>query len=45
MDLLVLREIVANISGVEHSSDLTQEHLEALCGGEVLRAEVSQLKK
>ncbi|KAI1732320.1 transcription factor/nuclear export subunit protein 2 domain-containing protein [Ditylenchus destructor] len=39
LDLIVLREIVANISGVESSTDVTQEHLEALCGGDILRQE------
>lgn len=40
LDLIVLREVVSNISGVESGTDLTQEHLEALCGGDYLRQEV-----
>jgi hypothetical protein len=40
MDLIVLREIVTSISGVESSTDLTQDHLDALCGGDTLRGEV-----
>ena len=41
MDLIVLREIVTGISGVESLTELTQEHLEALCGGDLLRSEVN----
>lgn len=36
----MLREVVANISGVDSNTDITQEHLEALCGGDLLRQEV-----
>jgi len=40
LDLIVLREIVTSISGIESASDLTQEHLDSLCGGDILRSEV-----
>lgn len=40
VDLLVLREIVTSVSGVESTSGLTQEQLEAMCGGDCLRQEV-----
>jgi len=39
-DLLVLREIIQNMSGVETTSGLTQEQLEALAGGDLLKQEV-----
>ncbi len=39
-DLLVLREIVQNMSGVETTSGLTQDQLEAWAGGDLLRQEV-----
>uniref|UniRef100_A0A914HDU3 THO complex subunit 2 n=1 Tax=Globodera rostochiensis TaxID=31243 RepID=A0A914HDU3_GLORO len=44
LDLIVLREIVTGISGVESNTDLTQEHLEALCGGDTLRGEAGYLQ-
>ncbi len=40
IDLLVLREVVQNMSGIESTSTLTQEQLEALAGGDLLRQEV-----
>ena len=39
-DLLILREIIQNMSSVESSINATEEQLEALRGGEVLRQEV-----
>ncbi|KAL3090360.1 hypothetical protein niasHS_006812 [Heterodera schachtii] len=44
LDLIVLREIVTGISGVDSNTDLTQEHLEALCGGDTLRGEAGYLQ-
>lgn len=38
-DLLVLREVVQNMSGIETTSGLTNDQLEALAGGESLRQE------
>ena len=39
-DLLVLKEVVQKMSGVETSEDMTSSQLEALAGGELLKAEV-----
>ena len=39
-DLLVLKEVVQKMSGVEISEEVTTSQLEALSGGEMLRAEV-----
>ncbi|CAD6188020.1 unnamed protein product [Caenorhabditis auriculariae] len=39
VDLLLLREVIQSMSWVESSTAATQEHVEALSGGEVLRQE------
>jgi THO complex subunit 2 len=39
LDLIVLRDLVSNCSGVEAGTDLTQEHLDALGGGDLLKQE------
>lgn len=39
-DLLVLREIIQNMSGIESTTGLTNDQIEALAGGETLRQEV-----
>ena len=39
-DLLVLKEVVQKMSGIEISDDITHSQLEALAGGELLKAEV-----
>ena len=39
-DLLVLKEVVQKMSGIEISEDMTLSQLEALAGGELLKAEV-----
>lgn len=39
-DLLVLKEVVQKMSGIEISEEVTSAQLEALAGGELLRAEV-----
>lgn len=39
VDLLVLKEIVHKLSGIEVSEGVTDEQLEALAGGEVLKSE------
>lgn len=41
LDLLVLREIVHKMAGVESCEEMTNDQLQALCGGEQLRGEVS----
>ena len=40
-DLLVLKEVVQKMSGIEISEDMTLSQLEALAGGELLKAEVT----
>ncbi|VDP05178.1 unnamed protein product [Soboliphyme baturini] len=44
-DLLVLREIVENMSGIETTNGLTQEQLEALAGGDLLKLGVMRNTK
>lgn len=39
-DLLVLKEVVQKMSGLEISEEVTMSQLEALCGGELLKNEV-----
>ena len=39
-DLLVLKEVVQKMSGIEISEDMTSSQLESLAGGELLKAEV-----
>ena len=39
-DLLVLKEVVQKMSGIEISEEVTAAQLEALAGGELLKAEV-----
>ena len=39
-DLLLLREIVQKMAGVEISEEITNDQLEAMSGGELLRQEV-----
>ena len=39
VDLLLLKEMVHKLSGIEVSEGVTDEQLEALAGGEVLKAE------
>ena len=43
-DLLVLREVVQKMSGIEISEEVTMDQIEALSGGEMLRAEVRWLE-
>ena len=40
LDLLVLKEVVQKMSGIELTEEVTSTQLEALCGGELLKAEV-----
>ena len=40
LDLLVLKEVVQKMSGIELTEEVTQTQLEALCGGDLLKAEV-----
>lgn len=41
LDLLLLKEIVQKMTGVEAAEDMTTEQLDAMGGGELLRSEVS----
>ncbi|XP_067949225.1 THO complex subunit 2-like isoform X2 [Watersipora subatra] len=38
-DLLILREMLTKIGGIEVSEEITEQHMEAMCGGELLRLE------
>ena len=40
-DLLILREIVQKMVGIEVSEEVTEGQLEAMMGGELLKQEVS----
>lgn len=40
LDLLVLKEVVQKMSGIELTEEVTSTQLEALCGGDLLKAEV-----
>uniref|UniRef100_A0A7E4VCR3 THO complex subunit 2 n=1 Tax=Panagrellus redivivus TaxID=6233 RepID=A0A7E4VCR3_PANRE len=40
IDLLILREIISNMSGIDSNVALTENSLEALTGGDVLKQEV-----
>lgn len=40
LDLLILKEVVQKMAGIESAEDLTIEQLSAMAGGELLRAEV-----
>ncbi|CAD5208734.1 unnamed protein product [Bursaphelenchus xylophilus] len=39
VDLLVLREVITAIGGVDQSTNLTEEHVQGLMGGELLKQE------
>ncbi len=40
-DLLVLKEVIQKMAGIEISDEVTASQLEAMAGGELLRVEVS----
>ena len=40
LDLLILREIVTNMSGIDAHASLTENGIDALTGGEVLKQEI-----
>lgn len=44
LDLLILKEIVQKMVGIEAVEEMTNEQLSAMCGGELLKGEVSDLK-
>ena len=39
-DLLVLKEVIQKMSGIDIAEEVTSSQLEALAGGELLQAEV-----
>lgn len=39
-DLLILKEVVQKMAGIEITEEMTMEQLEAMTGGEQLKAEV-----
>ena len=41
IDLLLMREIVQKMAGIEISEEITEDQLEAMSGGELLKQEVS----
>uniref|UniRef100_A0A915B9T2 THO complex subunit 2 n=4 Tax=Parascaris univalens TaxID=6257 RepID=A0A915B9T2_PARUN len=44
-DLLILREIIQNMSGIEPTAGLTSDQLEALSGGQTLRLEAGSFSQ
>lgn len=40
-DLLILKEVVQKMAGIEITDEMTSEQLEAMTGGEQLKAEVT----
>ena len=42
-DLLVLKEVVQKMAGIDVSDETTTSQLEAMAGGELLKAEVSSV--
>lgn len=40
LDLLILKEVVQKMAGVDAQEDLTIDQLNAMAGGELLKAEV-----
>ena len=45
IDLLILKEIVQKMGGIDSMEDLTSEQLDAMSGGEVLRREAGQYQQ
>uniref|UniRef100_A0A182MYW7 THO complex subunit 2 n=1 Tax=Anopheles dirus TaxID=7168 RepID=A0A182MYW7_9DIPT len=39
LDLLILKEVVQKMAGIEAAEEMTSEQLQAMCGGELLRGE------
>lgn len=39
-DLLILKEVVQKMAGIEITDEMTSEQMEAMTGGEQLKAEV-----
>jgi THO complex subunit 2 len=45
LDLLILKEIVQKMAGIEAAEEMTPEQLEAMAGGELLKGEVCLLMR
>ncbi len=43
VDLLVLKEVIVKMAGIDVTETVTSQQLEALSGGELLKAEVSHM--
>ena len=43
-DLILLREVVLKMAGIEISEELTDDQLEAMAGGELVRQEVCLMR-
>lgn len=41
LDLLILKEVCQKMTGIEAAEEMTNEQLNAMAGGELLRSEVS----
>lgn len=44
-DLLILKEVVQKMAGIEITDEMTLEQLEAMTGGEQLKAEVARFTR
>ena len=44
-DLLILREVVQKMAGIEVSEEITDDQLEAMGGGDLLKVEVSGVSR
>ena len=45
LDLLILKEVVLKMSGIEAAEDMTDEHIDAMAGGELLRQEAGSFNQ
>merc|ERR1719347_549001 len=45
LDLLIIKEVVAKMGGIEGAEEMTTEQIEALAGGELLRAEAASFSQ
>ena len=45
LDLLILKEIVLKMSGIEASEEMTNEQIDAMAGGDLLRQEAGSFNQ
>ena len=45
LDLLILKEVVLKMSGIEAAEDMTDEQIDAMAGGELLRQEAGSFNQ